>query len=100
MIYVGLFILSSMVTIVFMVAGMHYAALDAKRKGCDEPGGSSIIPVIPMIPATLTAAAWALNLFKVNIGFWICYLLCFIVFAVSVGLIIVLQYKMRKLEKL
>lgn len=57
------------------------------------------MPVIPTVPAILTVAAWVLNLFKVNIGFWICYSLCFLVFAGSVGLIIVAQYKMRELEK-
>lgn len=99
MMYVGLFILSSIAMLMYMGAGLHLAALDAKKNRHNEPSGSSIFPVIPIIPAAVTSAAWALNFLGGNIGFWVCYSLGLLVFAGATGVIILAQYKMKRLER-
>jgi len=99
MIYVGLFIFSSIVCIVYLGAGLNLATFKARKEGTKEPGGSSIFPVIPIIPVMLTAIAWVLNHFWSETGYWTGYSLCLLVLLVSIGMISYSQYKIRKFKE-
>ena len=82
-----------------VAAGVNLAALEARRSGAEEPGGSSVFPVIPIIPALLTAIAWSLNHYWPKTGYWGGYSFCLLVMLISVGMIFYSQYMIRKLKK-
>ena len=99
MIYIGLFILSSAAIIVLMAAGLHHAELEAIKSMKVRPSGSSIFPVIPVIPAIFVIGAWLINTFTNNLGYWLGLFICGLVLVIAYIVILFLSRKINDLDK-